>query len=71
VSPRALVATALGLARLSLIIGAAVAVSFGLAAYVLDPIPAAAAGLVGYALLLLAARSLGLGEAWAYVRRLH
>jgi peptidoglycan biosynthesis protein MviN/MurJ (putative lipid II flippase) len=71
VSPRALAAAALGLARLSLVVGVAVAAAFGLPSLVLGPVPTAAVGLAAYVALLAAARSLGLGEAWAYVRALH
>jgi hypothetical protein len=37
----------------------------------LGAVPAAALGLVVYALILLAVRQLGLAEAWQYVRALH
>jgi len=63
--------SAVGLARLSLLVGAATALAFGGAALVFSAVPAAAAGLVLYALLLLAMRELGLAQAWRYVRALH
>jgi hypothetical protein len=61
----------LGLARLSLLVGAATALAFGGASLVLSAVPAAAAGLGLYALLLVAMRQLGLSQAWQYVRALH
>lgn len=71
ISPRSLAAAAVGLARLSAIVGVAAVACFELPNLVLSPIPAAAVGLVVYAGLIRAARRLGLGEAWAYVRTLH
>jgi hypothetical protein len=71
VSPRMLVLTAEGLARLSLQIGALALVCFGGLALLLGGIPSAAAALVLYAALLAALRPRGLREAWAYVRALH
>ena len=50
---------------------AATALAFGGASLVFSAVPAAAAGLALYALLLLAMRQLGLAEAWQYVRALH
>src|SRR5215210_1683271 len=70
-SVRMLVLSVLGLARLSLLVGAATALAFGGASLVLSAIPAAAAGLALYALLLIAMRELGLAQAWHYVRALH
>jgi hypothetical protein len=70
-SMRMLTLTALGLARLSLLVGAATALAFGGASLVFSAVPAAAAGLALYALLLLAMRELGLSQAWQYVRALH
>ena len=70
-APRTLVLAATGLARLALIVGAATAFAFGGAALLLDAVPAAALGLVVYALILIAARQLGLSDAWHYVRALH
>jgi O-antigen/teichoic acid export membrane protein len=70
-APRMLALTALGLARLSLLVGAATALAFGGASLVLSAVPAAAAGLALYTLLLVAMRELGLAQAWHYVRALH
>jgi O-antigen/teichoic acid export membrane protein len=70
-SPRMLVISVIGLARLSLLVGAATALAFGGASLVLSAVPAAAAGLALYALLLIAMRELGLSQAWRYVRALH
>ena len=71
VSPRMLALTAEGLARLALAVGALAFASFGILALLLGGIPAAAAGLVVYAVLLAALRPRGLRDAWAYVRALH
>jgi ABC-type glucose/galactose transport system permease subunit len=38
---------------------------------VLSPVPAAIAGVIVYAMLMFALRSLGLSAAWTYVRGLH
>ena len=70
-SPRMLVASVVGLGRLSVVVGAATALAFGGASLVFSAVPAAAAGLALYALLLVAVRELGLTEAWQYVRALH
>jgi O-antigen/teichoic acid export membrane protein len=70
-APRMLRLTVVGLARLSLLVGAATALAFGGASLVLSAIPAAAAGLALYALILIAMRELGLAQAWQYVRALH
>jgi hypothetical protein len=70
-SPQTLEIAAVGLARLALAVGAATALAFGALSLTLSPIAAAAAGLLAYALIVLALRSLGLSEAWAYVRGLH
>jgi hypothetical protein len=71
VSHRALRTGALALARLAVVVGAAAVGGFWLASLVVGPIAAAVLGTAIYALLLVAARPLGLGEAWAYVRALH
>jgi hypothetical protein len=71
VSTRALAIAALGLARLALVIGAASALAFGGLSLALDPIPAAALGVVVYSVIVFAVRSLGLTDAWTYVRGLH
>jgi hypothetical protein len=70
-SPQTLEIAALGLARLALAVGAATALAFGALSLALSPIPAAVAGLLAYAAIVVALRSLGLSEAWAYVRGLH
>jgi hypothetical protein len=70
-APRMLVLGVVGLGRLSLLVGAATALAFGGASLVLSAVPAAAAGLALYALLLVAMRQFGLAEAWHYVRALH
>jgi hypothetical protein len=70
-APRMLRLTVIGLGRLSLLVGAATALAFGGASLVFGAVPAAAAGLALYALLLLAMRQLGLAQAWHYVRALH
>lgn len=70
VGRRTLELAAVGIARLSLALGSASALAFGAAALLLPPIPAALLGVVVYALLVLSMRSLGLSEAWTYVRGL-
>jgi O-antigen/teichoic acid export membrane protein len=69
-SPRTLVLAVVGLLRLSALVGAATALAFGGASLLLAAIPAAAAGLALYALILLAVRQLGLAAAWHHVRAL-
>jgi hypothetical protein len=69
-SPRTLTLAFAGLLRLSALVGAATALAFGGASLLLGAVPAAAAGLGLYALILLAARELGLAEAWHHVRAL-
>ena len=64
------VATA-GLARLALALGAATAFAFGGSSIVFAPLPAAVVGVLVYAVLIVAMRSLGLRDAWIYVRGLH
>ena len=71
VSMRSLVIAAYGLARLALLVGAASALAFGGLSLALDPIPAAALGVLVYAIVIFSIRSLGLSEAWTYVRGLH
>jgi O-antigen/teichoic acid export membrane protein len=70
-SPRMLALSVLGLARLSVLVGAATALAFGGASLVFSAVPAAAAGLALYAVILVAMRELGLAQAWHYVRALH
>jgi hypothetical protein len=62
---------ALGLARLALAVGAAAAIAFGGLSLLLSPVPAALIGVLIYAALMFALRSLGLSAAWTYVRGLH
>jgi O-antigen/teichoic acid export membrane protein len=71
ITPRLVTLTAAGLGRLALIVGAATVLAFGGTSLVLGGVPAAVIGLVLYAALLLAARRLGLAEAWHYIRALH
>ena len=62
----------MGIVLLSLRVSlTATALAFGGASLVLSAIPAAAAGLALYALILIAMRELGLAQAWQYVRALH
>ena len=70
-SMETLAIAAFGLARLALAIGGASALAFGAASLVLSPVPGAALGVVVYGLLIFSLRSLGLKEAWVYVRGLH
>ena len=69
-SPRMLALAVVGLLRLSALVGAATALAFGGASLLLAAIPAAAAGLALYAVILLAVRQLGLADAWHHVRAL-
>ena len=55
----------------SLVVGGATALAFGVLSLFLAPIPAALLGVVVYAAIVYALRSLGLSEAWTYVRGLH
>jgi hypothetical protein len=71
ISARTLAIAALGLARLALAVGSAAALAFGALRIALSPVTAAAAGLLLYGLVIVALRSLGLSEAWTYVRGLH
>jgi hypothetical protein len=71
VSTRALAIAAVGLARLALAIAAAAALAFGGLSLALPPIFAALVGVVVYGVVIFSIRSLGLSEAWAYVRGLH
>jgi O-antigen/teichoic acid export membrane protein len=68
---RTLEIAVVGLSRLTLALGGASALAFGALSLVLQPIPAALLGTVVYALIVLSLRSLGLSEAWTYVRGLH
>lgn len=71
VSMRAFAVAALGLARLALAVGAASSLAFGGLSLALSPIPAATTGVLAYGLIIYSIRSLGLTDAWAYVRGLH
>jgi hypothetical protein len=68
---RTLGIAAQGLLRLAVVIGGATALAFGGLSLFLAPIPAALFGVVVYAAIIYALRSLGLAEAWSYVRGLH
>ncbi|HET7566554.1 MAG TPA: hypothetical protein VFJ91_01065 [Gaiellaceae bacterium] len=69
-SPQTLAIAAVGLGRLALALGAATALAFGALSLALPAIGAAALGVLVYAAVVFALRSLGLSEAWAYVRGL-
>jgi putative peptidoglycan lipid II flippase len=71
ISTRALAIAVLGLARLALAVGGAAALTFGGLSLAFSPAVAAALGVLAYALVILSVRSLGLSEAWSYVRGLH
>ena len=71
ISPRTLAIAALGLARLALAVGAAARSRSAGSRSCCSPLPAALLGVVVYAALIFAIRSLGLSEAWTYVRGLH
>lgn len=68
--PASLVRVARGLGAAAGVCGGVALAAFALASVPLDAVPAALAGLAGYALLLLALRPRGLRRAWAYVRAL-
>jgi hypothetical protein len=70
VSTRSLAIAAVGLARLSLTIAAASALTFGGLSLLLSPIAAALLGVVAYAAVIVSIRSMGLSQAWTYVRGL-
>jgi hypothetical protein len=61
----------LGLARLSLALGSSSALAFGALSLAVPAVPAAVLGIGVYGLLVVSLRSLGLREAWTYVRGLH
>jgi hypothetical protein len=71
ISLRTLAIAAVGLGRLALAVGASTALAFGGLSLLLSPALAALAGVVVYAALIYALRSLGLSDAWTYVRGLH
>jgi hypothetical protein len=60
-----------GLARIALAVGAATALAFGALSLAFSPVVAAVVGVFVYCGLIAALRSLGLSDAWAYVRGLH
>jgi hypothetical protein len=60
-----------GLARIALALGVACALAFGALNLAVSPIPAAVLGVAVYGTIVLALRSLGLSDAWTYVRGLH
>ena len=68
---RALGIAVVGLARLSLALGSASALAFGALSLAVPAIPAAVLGSGVYALIVVSLRSLGLSDAWTYVRGLH
>jgi hypothetical protein len=70
-SVRTLAIAAAGLARLALAVGASSAIAFGGLSLLLSPLAAALVGTVVYGVLMFALRSLGLSDAWTYVRGLH
>lgn len=69
-SSRVLATSARGLGLAALATGGLAAIAFGAVDLVADPAPAAVLGLVLFCGLLLATRSLGLRQAWAYLRAL-
>jgi hypothetical protein len=71
VAPQTLAIAGVGLARLALAVGAASALAFGALSLALSPVPAALLGVLVYSLVIASLRSLGLSEAWTYVRGLH
>jgi hypothetical protein len=70
-SRRTLTLAALGLGRLALLVTVLAGLSFGVLAAAVGGIPAAAAGLVLYTLLLALTLPLGLRGAWGYLRGIH
>jgi hypothetical protein len=71
VSLQTLAIAALGLARLALAVGSAAALAFGVLRLALSPVATAAVGVLVYGLVIVVLRSLGLSDAWTYVRGLH
>ncbi|HET7571944.1 MAG TPA: hypothetical protein VFJ77_04660, partial [Gaiellaceae bacterium] len=70
-SPQTLLIALRGLVQLAVAVAAATGFAFGLLGLALPQIAAAAAGVLVYGAVVYAMRSLGLSEAWAYVRGLH
>jgi hypothetical protein len=71
IAPRTLGIALLGVGRVALALGAASALAFGALSLALPPLSAAVVGVFIYAAIVLSMRSLGLQEAWTYVRGLH
>jgi hypothetical protein len=71
ISLRSLAIASLGLARLSLVVGATAALAFGGLSLALPDYAAAVLGVVVYGTVIYATRSLGLSQAWTYVRGLN
>jgi hypothetical protein len=71
VAPETLITAVYGLARVALAVGAATALAFGALSLALSPVAAAIVGVFVYGGVIAALRSLGLSEAWSYVRGLH
>jgi hypothetical protein len=69
-SPEVLTDASRGLAAGAVVVGALALVAFGAAAALLPSVPAAAVGVAVFAALLVAARGLGLRQAWGYLRTL-
>jgi peptidoglycan biosynthesis protein MviN/MurJ (putative lipid II flippase) len=69
-SPEVLVDASRGLALGVIVVGALALAAFGAAAALLPSVPAAAVGVAVFGALLAAARSLGLRQAWGYLRTL-
>ena len=69
-SPEVLVDASRGLAFGVILVGALALAAFGAAAALLPPVAAAAVGVAAFGVLLAAARSLGLRQAWGYLRTL-
>src|SRR3954451_12484681 len=71
VSVQTLAIAVVGLARVALALGAACALAFGALTLAVSPVPAAVLGVVVYGVIVVSLRSLGLSDAWTYVRGLH
>src|SRR4051794_10702314 len=71
VDRRTLEIAVLGVLRLSAALGVASAFAFGAVSLALPAIPAAVVGILVYCVIVLAMRSLGLRDAWTYIRGLH
>ncbi len=71
ISRETVAVAAIGLARLALAVGGAAVIAFWGLSLALSSTAAALAGVVVYTVLIVALRSLGLSDAWTYVRGLH